>query len=88
MLLDPAVKKAMEVLQDPEVRAKLLEQSRSLVDAAQRWGEARHAKPSGGDYEEDPSPISRLIGNRFGQVCDPLLQVATPLILRTEREGS
>lgn len=67
MLLDPAVNKAMEVLQDPEVRAKLLEQGRSLADAAQRWRETRQAKPAGGGYEDDPSPMSRLIGNRFGQ---------------------
>lgn len=59
-----AVAKATEVLQDPEVRRKVMENSRVLVDMAQRWREERRRREAPRD---GPGLAERLRGRAARQ---------------------
>lgn len=55
-LLQPAVRKAAEALNDPETRQRLADQGRDAVAAGQRWNEKRRQER---DAEGDPGLLAR-----------------------------
>ncbi len=55
-LLQPAVRRATEALNDPEARQRLVDQGRDAVAAGQRWNEKRRQER---DAEGDPGVLAR-----------------------------
>lgn len=67
VLLSSAISRAIEALQDPKVRALLIEHGRSAAGAAQQWRRERRPQVGAKADGDGRSLLSRTVGDRFGQ---------------------